>query len=266
MTDPARFADAGGVAWDFCDISVPCLGVAVTQVRPTLLSRLRGRLGQQLFGQIPADRYAEMFPERGQRPPPFVVRIDGPPAAPMLIVRLFGRAAELCGVVGEALEAVTGQGLIVPGRMTPLIAVGEVSIVHHSHVPIRNDVNEIVLRFVTPTCLGHDQFVPNSFLYHVATRIDRLALWQDGQPPLSQPDQIDFLTNSTMERRSWTRIAHRQDGRQVPMEGYVGEMRLKGELATIMPFLSLCEVCHVGRHTTFGMGRSEIVPTYGSYT
>ncbi|MBM4130615.1 CRISPR system precrRNA processing endoribonuclease RAMP protein Cas6, partial [bacterium] len=54
--------------------------------------------------------------------------------------------------------------------------------------------------------------------------------------------------------RDWTRYSSRQ-GQKMALGGAVGRWRLHGEIGPFLPFLHLGQWLHVGKETTFGLGR-----------
>lgn len=54
------------------------------------------------------------------------------------------------------------------------------------------------------------------------------------------------------------RYSNRQH-RHIPLGGFVGPVRLTGNLAPFLPYLRICEAIHLGKETTFGLGRFKIL-------
>lgn len=61
-----------------------------------------------------------------------------------------------------------------------------------------------------------------------------------------------------LEWRSWTRYSQRQR-REMQFSGLVGRWTLQGDLNPFWPLLYLGQWLHVGKNTTFGLGRYAIV-------
>jgi len=57
----------------------------------------------------------------------------------------------------------------------------------------------------------------------------------------------------------WERYSNRQQGR-MQLGGLVGEIRLQGNFALFLPLLRLGEYLHIGKNTSFGMGKYLISP------
>ncbi len=56
----------------------------------------------------------------------------------------------------------------------------------------------------------------------------------------------------------WERYSARQDVR-MKMGGILGSVTFSGDLAEFMPFILLGEHLHVGKGTSFGLGKYEVV-------
>jgi len=52
----------------------------------------------------------------------------------------------------------------------------------------------------------------------------------------------------------WERYSSRQETR-MRLGGLVGEVEFEGELAEFLPYLFLGELIHLGKGTSFGLGR-----------
>ncbi len=246
--------------WRCLDVSLTCRGRVPPRAHPRLLARLRGRLGQCLAGRIPPDWFAALFPEQGNTPPPFVLRLDGTATAPVLVVRLLGRAATLAEPVAEALVAALRDGLIVPGGLGPLLPAGPPPVACRPTLHCPDAPDALTLRFLTPVCLEPEAgFSAESFLAAAARRVRAMAAWQDAAMAPPEPPPYQVSGTVTLTPTVWMRMAHRQAGRRVPMAGYEGAVSLVGALSGLMPLLALAELCHVGRHAAFGMGRFEMV-------
>ena len=63
------------------------------------------------------------------------------------------------------------------------------------------------------------------------------------------------------EATRWVESSRYSRRREVihDLSGFVGEVTLKGELETFLPYLKLGEYLHVGKNAVFGNGWYEIV-------
>jgi CRISPR-associated endoribonuclease Cas6 len=66
------------------------------------------------------------------------------------------------------------------------------------------------------------------------------------------------VVDSRLRWQDWQRYSNRQRKR-MSLGGFVGELEIEGDLEPFAPLLRTAEVLHVGKNTTFGLGRMEIV-------
>ncbi len=128
---------------------------------------------------------------------------------------------------------------------------------------------ELTLRFLTPTRLKFNGRFTSQLEFHILIRnllrrISLLAYFHCGiELDLDFREIIDGA--KSVEKRDdrlrwydWERYSRRQDVR-LKMGGIVGEVSFVGELGEFLPFLLLGEQIHVGKGTSFGLGKYEIV-------
>ncbi len=65
------------------------------------------------------------------------------------------------------------------------------------------------------------------------------------------------VVGSELRWRELERYSNRQE-RKTPLDGFVGSVTLAGELGPFVPLLRAAEVLHVGKGTTFGLGRVAV--------
>lgn len=70
-------------------------------------------------------------------------------------------------------------------------------------------------------------------------------------------DEVKTVS-SNLDWEHATRYSNRQ-GRRMPFGGLLGEVTFEGDFAPFWPFILLGEWIHVGKKTTFGLGRYELV-------
>ncbi len=127
--------------------------------------------------------------------------------------------------------------------------------------------DSLTLNFITPTrIMSQGKFLVGSrfqfepFMRAVFRRSSTLASlfssseWElDYSSLLERAMEVNAdAPDHTVER--WERYSARQDV-GVTMFGFTGQVRLGGNLKEFLPFIKLGELIHVGKGTTFGMGK-----------
>ncbi len=131
------------------------------------------------------------------------------------------------------------------------------------HAQAWRSVNEIRIRFLTPTTLkaeGKMIAVPHfhHLLKRLRDRLNALAYFYCGSPLDldfkafgEQAEQIQSLPTHSrwVDRRRRTRRGFTQK-----LSGFIGEVTYQGELQPFLPLLLLGEYIHVGKNAAFGNG------------
>jgi hypothetical protein len=125
------------------------------------------------------------------------------------------------------------------------------------------------LLFLTPTRLKFGGRLSSSLEFHILfrnllRRISLLSYFHCGKEP-----DLDFKGLIEMSRGvkvqeekltwfDWERYSNRQETK-MKMGGFVGSISFGGDFEPFLPFLTLGEYIHVGKGTTFGLGKYEIL-------
>jgi CRISPR-associated endoribonuclease Cas6 len=126
----------------------------------------------------------------------------------------------------------------------------------------------IMLCFKTPTRIRYDNHYVRELEFHILMRnllrrISTLSYFHCGQTlDVDYRSLIENANGVTIEDRSlkwfdWQRYSGRQ-GTHMKMGGFVGSITFRGDLEPFWPFLALGQHIHVGKGTSFGLGRYEI--------
>ena len=128
---------------------------------------------------------------------------------------------------------------------------------------------ELVLRFLTPTRILVDGQLAErvefrALAFKMLRRVLELAWFHVAgvaidwtfRPLLQQAGRVEVVS-SHLEWRDWERYSNRQ-ARSMTLGGFVGELRLAGDLAPFAALLRAAEIVHVGKGATFGLGRVEV--------
>ena len=128
----------------------------------------------------------------------------------------------------------------------------------------------ISLRFLTPARILYQRDLAVDLIFHILLRslIRRLGMlyyFHCGNeiPSWDYKRLIEEGENVATEKKSltwydWERFSSRQNVR-MKMGGIVGEITYRGRIKQFLPVLKAGEILHVGKGTSFGLGRYEIV-------
>ena len=125
----------------------------------------------------------------------------------------------------------------------------------------------IELEFLTPTSIKvngkwTDNLTFESLIRNLLRRIRFLSYFHCGEDlDIDAPAIIKAAGTVTHHLSlNWLRkdrYSYRTE-KSVPMGGFIGKARFKGELAPFLPFIYLGEYLHIGHHTAFGFGQYRL--------
>ena len=124
----------------------------------------------------------------------------------------------------------------------------------------------VTVRFLTPARIKHHGYFIDDIDFQIlmtnlTRRIALLSLCHcgeefDGSALIRESG--DIKTSATdLHWHDWERYSSRQDTR-MSLGGFMGEVEFGGNLAEFMPYLKLGEYIHVGKQTSFGLGKYEV--------
>jgi len=84
----------------------------------------------------------------------------------------------------------------------------------------------------------------------------------NGEPPLDYRGIVDRAkavetADSSLRWFDWERYSNKQD-QSMLMGGIIGEVSYSGDLTEFLPLVRFCEKVHIGKQTSFGLGKIEI--------
>ena len=133
--------------------------------------------------------------------------------------------------------------------------------------PQCNDIPEVRVILVTPLRLKYQEHLQAELPFHILIRaaLRRIAAlhthFGDGEPLLdykgliARAHEVEVL-KSTIRWLDWERYSFR-NGR-MRMGGMAGEATYGGNLREFLPLLKYVEKVHLGKATTFGLGKIEV--------
>lgn len=132
------------------------------------------------------------------------------------------------------------------------------------------------LRFITPLRLVFRKELVKIPEFHVIIgnllqRIENLQRFhcENANRPfrkelIEKARSINLLTNST-EWSDWERYSHRKQ-RRMKLGGLVGEATYEGDLSSFLTLIILGEWIHIGKGTSFGLGKIQRLPVVSCQT
>lgn len=132
--------------------------------------------------------------------------------------------------------------------------------------------SRVELRLLTPLRFKYENHFFNASLpFHVLIRamLRRISsLYEycaEGEPRLDYHGLVDRARGIDIEEASlqwydWRRFSNRQDQAML-MGGMIGAVTYTGDLTEFLPLIRFCEKVHVGKQTTFGLGKFSFKAT-----
>ena len=136
------------------------------------------------------------------------------------------------------------------------------------------DYGTLTLHFLTPTRIHYNGRLTFDLEFHILIRnlLRRLSLlsyfhcggdpsaW-DFKGTIKKAEEIKVIKKG-LRWYDWERYSARQDTR-MKMGGFVGEITFEGNISPFIPLIKAGEVLHVGKGTSFGLGKYEVRKTNG---
>ena len=270
--------------WRHVCITGRCRGEAVRVERHDLVGKLRGALGEALMATASREALAGepctwsprcgldiLFRCQGKvtkaldLPKPYVIGLDVVGEDLLAHLTLFGMAEAWRDSIADAW---------IHALRSPL-GIGSSFDVIDRVVAARTGVaclaaSKLQLAFKTPVQIRQGQerkeLTLPLLVSSLGNRISGLARWQGLQvdadwPALKAHAETLRVTKQNAETHHWQRYSRRQD-RRVPLAGSRESWVIQGDLAPLMPLISIGSTTHVGSRTTFGLGRFgfEVLP------
>ncbi|MBU1207735.1 MAG: CRISPR system precrRNA processing endoribonuclease RAMP protein Cas6 [Proteobacteria bacterium] len=132
------------------------------------------------------------------------------------------------------------------------------------------EIKALTISFLTPTRLYYNERLVSDLEFHILVRqllrrISLLSYFHCG----IEASVWDFkgLINRSLEVKvterklrwyNWERYSARQESK-INMGGFVGNIAFSGDLTPFWPYLLLGEYVHVGKGSSFGLGKYEIL-------
>lgn len=130
------------------------------------------------------------------------------------------------------------------------------------------DVSRLTVKLITPLRLKFQNSFRDDLPFHVLIRaaLRRISSlnshFADGEPDLDYRGLVQRagdvrIESSNLRWLDWARYSNRQETR-MQMGGLIGQVTYTGALAEFVPLLRYCERVHIGKATTFGLGKISL--------
>jgi len=136
-------------------------------------------------------------------------------------------------------------------------------------LPFSLQPSALCLSFLTPTRIQYNEHLTLDLEFHILVRnlLRRLSLLYyfhcNGDPSnwdfkgmIEKAKEVK-VKKENLRWYDWERYSGRQETR-MKMGGFVGEITFEGEIEPVIPLIRMGEVLHVGKGTSFGLGKYEI--------
>lgn len=138
---------------------------------------------------------------------------------------------------------------------------------HLSFTKVSKPCSYLIIHFLTPTRLIYQGKMAQRIEFHILIRallrrIGLLSYFHDQQVDIDFTGLIQQsgkvrANNMELKQFRWTRFSRRQEG-VIEMLGMTGAVQYEGEIRPFLPYLRAGEILHIGKGTTFGMGKYEL--------
>jgi len=169
------------------------------------------------------------------------------------------------------LTSVTADGNQVYSSQNNKIREGKFTqdLVAENYLPEEyKTTRSIELTLQTPLRLKFENSLHANLPFHLLVRamlrrVSSLANYHgDGEPPLDYRGMVKRaesveISGSSLEWFDWKRYSNRQD-QSMLMGGITGKVSYSGSLGEFVPLIKFGEKAHIGKQTSFGLGKINI--------
>jgi len=166
-----------------------------------------------------------------------------------------------------ALEEVKSCDNLIYSNVDQKLNTTDTAAALHLHDPGSYPKSSFHLRLLleTPLRMKFENRLKADLPFHVLVRAmlrrisSLLNTYSDGEPPLDYRSLIKRaeavrISEDSLDWFDWRRYSFRQD-KGMLMGGIVGSVVYKGKIGEFMPLIDFCKKTHLGKQTTFGLGK-----------
>ncbi len=146
-------------------------------------------------------------------------------------------------------NAIAARSAALPYRSLPYIR----KLTMYAHTPLRIRRNGALLEDI--------DF--QTIIRNITNRLEAVAARYGGWVDRAEAERIQILSAEVsviqkhLELKNMKRYSNRL-GEKMDFSGLLGSIQFEGELTPFVPWLYAAQILHMGRNTTFGMGRIEV--------
>lgn len=129
--------------------------------------------------------------------------------------------------------------------------------------------NTLTLKFISPTRIKVDGKLIDNLPFPLFLKVLLRRIYILNKHYLEEENGFDYkklleksnsiiTVNSNFKWYDWQRFSYRQKT-VMKLGGFTGEITYKGDLKEFLPFIKLGEIIHIGKNTSFGLGKYDII-------
>jgi len=133
----------------------------------------------------------------------------------------------------------------------------------------KDNTSTLSLKFLTPTRIKFNASLVSKLEFHKLIRVLLRRISNISNFHCKKKLDVDFkglieraesitVKHNNLTWYDWERYSSRQD-RKMKLGGLVGEITFEGNIGEFMPFIKLGEILHIGKGTSFGLGKYETI-------
>lgn len=131
-----------------------------------------------------------------------------------------------------------------------------------------HEAGRVKVELLTPLRVKYANHLAADLPFHLLIRaaLRRISIlyktYGEGEPPI---DYRGIIMRASQVKEvekdlrwfDWRRYSKRQ-GQEMMMGGMIGNITYEGNLGEFVPYLRFCELAHIGKQTTFGLGKIRV--------
>lgn len=248
---------------------------------PDLNLRLRGALGRALadYGPLTKGRadafqrplpfdvfYSEIGDYRAGHPIPKPIAIRGDVAGAILTIKIhiLGGARLYADAVAAAMFSALTGGISFSDNARERYPIEVLDFKRQENASLSPPISasSIVMKFSSPYVVRARDALSLSdqaFVNSLINRVEGLSRWLDVELKKITDMPAISLSMEELTHISWSRHSIRQRDRSIPIEGFLGRLKISGHCELLLPFLQIGEIFGIGSRASLGLGAYDLI-------